>query len=112
METIKKNEEFQDIYSKGNKHFAYYFLLYIKKNDLNKKRFGVVVSKKTGNAVCRARLKRLFREIYRKEEDKLKDGFDYVFIAKRNAGQVWKTLKCQTLQKEVIKTLIKSGVKK
>jgi len=112
METIKKNEEFQNIYSKGNKHFAYYFLLYVKENKLETKRFGVVVSKKTGNAVCRVRLKRLFREIFRNEENNLKDGFDYVFIAKRNAGQVWKTLKCQTLHKDVVKTLKKSGVLK
>jgi ribonuclease P protein component len=112
METIKKNEEFQLIYKKGSKHFGYYFLLYIKKNEENHSRFGVVVSKKTGNAVCRVRLKRLFREIFRKDESKLKDGYDYVFIAKRNAGQVWKTLKCNELHKDVTKVFKRSGVLK
>lgn len=110
METIKKNEEFQYIYNKGKKCFGHYFLLYIKKNDLLNSRFGVVVSKKTGNAVCRVRLKRLFREIYRSEEEKLKEGYDYVFISKKNAGQVWKTLKCQELKKDVTRVLKKAGV--
>ncbi len=112
METIKKNEEFQVIYSQGNKHFAYYFLLYTKKNDFNKQRFGVVVSKKTGNAVCRVRLKRLFRELFRQNESKLKDGYDYVFIAKRNAGQNWKTLKLSDIEKDAKKAFKRSGALK
>ncbi len=112
METIKKNEEFQVIYSQGNKHFAYYFLLYTKKNDFNKQRFGVVVSKKTGNAVCRVRLKRLFRELFRQNQSKLKDGYDYVFIAKRNAGQNWKTLKLLDIEKDAKKVFKRSGALK
>ena len=112
METIKKNEEFQNMYSKGKKYFGYYFLLYIKKNHNLNSKFGVVVSKKTGNAVCRVRLKRLFREIYRKEEEKLDMSYDYVFIAKRSAGEVWKTLKCQELERDVVKVLKKAGVYK
>lgn len=112
METIKKNEEFQTIYNKGKKYFGYYFLLYVKKNQNLNSRFGVVVSKKTGNAVCRVRLKRLFREIYRKEEEKLDTSYDYIFIAKKSAGQVWKTLKCQELERDVIKVLKKAGVYK
>ena len=72
MEKIKKNSDFQLIYNKGDKFFGHYFLLYIKKNNINQNRFGVVVSKKVGHAVCRVRLKRLFREIYRENENDLK----------------------------------------
>lgn len=112
MEKIKKNEEFQKIYNKGQKYFGHYFLLYSQKNDLNKNRFGVVVSKKTGNAVCRVRLKRLFREIYRSEELNLKSSYDYVFIAKRTAGEKFKELKLQELKKDVLKSLKKAGLLK
>ena len=112
MEKIKKNEEFQKIYNKGQKIFGHYFLLYTTKNDLNKNRFGVVVSKKTGNAVCRVRLKRLFREIYRSEENNLKTSYDYVFIAKRTAGEKFKELKLQELKKDVLRSLKKAGLLK
>ena len=112
MEKIKKNEEFQLIYNKGQKYFGHYFLLYIKKNDQNKKRFGVVVSKKTGNAVCRVRLKRLFREIFRNEEEKFITSYDYIFIAKRTAGEKFKELKIQELKKDVLWIFKKAGLLK
>lgn len=112
MFKIKKNNEFQNIYKIGKKYFGYYILIYINKNNSNNKRLGVVVSKKTGNAVCRNRLKRLFREIYRNNEHKLKNGYDYVIIAKRRAGEEFKTLKCHKIEKDILKTLKKSGVLK
>lgn len=112
MEKIKKNEEFQKIYNKGQKNFGHYFLLYTIKNEFQKNRFGVVVSKKTGNAVCRVRLKRLFREIYRSEENNLKETYDYIFIAKRTAGEKFKELKLQELKKDVLKTFKKAGLLK
>ena len=41
-------------------------------NNLNEKRFGFVASKKTGNAVKRNRIKRLFREVVRINYNKFK----------------------------------------
>ena len=87
-------------------------MLYIKKNDQNKNRFGVVVSKKTGNAVCRVRLKRLFREIFRNEEEKFITSYDYIFIAKRTAGEKFKELKIQELKKDVLRIFKKAGLLK
>ena len=87
-------------------------MLYIKKNDQNKNRFGVVVSKKTGNAVCRVRLKRLFREIFRNEEEKFITSYDYIFIAKRTAGEKFRELKIQELKKDVLRIFKKAGLLK
>ena len=78
----------------------------------NKNRFGVVVSKKTGNAVCRVRLKRLFREIFRNEEEKFITSYDYIFIAKRTAGEKYKELKIQELKKDVLRIFKKAGLLK
>ena len=56
------------------------FSLYIAENDCGYSRFGVSVGKKSGNAVFRNRVKRLFREIFRKNQDQLPSGYDYLII--------------------------------
>lgn len=105
MNNLKKDREFQIIYNSGRKSFGYYSLIFFKKNEENLKRCGFVVSKKTGNAVCRNRLKRLFREYYRKFEDQLKDRYDIIFVAKRTAGEKVKTLKYQDMEKDLMKVM-------
>lgn len=105
MNNLKKNGEFQIIYNSGRKSFGYYSLIFFKKNDNNLKRCGFVVSKKTGNAVCRNRLKRLFREYYRQNEESLKDGYDIIFVAKKTAGEKYKELKFEDIRKDLDKVL-------
>lgn len=105
MNNLKKNGEFQIIYNSGRKSFGYYSLIFFKRNDDNLKRCGFVVSKKTGNAVCRNRLKRLFREYYRQKEEHIKDGYDIIFVAKKTAGEKYKELKFEDIRKDLDKVL-------
>lgn len=105
MNNLKKNGEFQIIYNSGRKSFGYYSLIFFKRNDDNLKRCGFVVSKKTGNAVCRNRLKRLFREYYRQKEEYIKDGYDIIFVAKKTAGEKYKELKFEDIRKDLDKAL-------
>lgn len=103
MLKLKTKTEFLKVYNQGEKYFGYFQLIYFKKNNLKKNRLGVVASKKTGNAVCRNKLKRLFRENFNKQENNLKQGYDIVFIAKKNAGEQFKTLKLSMVEKDSIK---------
>jgi ribonuclease P protein component len=48
------------------------------------KRLGITVTKKTGNAVFRNRMKRLIREFFRRNKDLFPAGYDVVVMAKKS----------------------------
>ena len=58
--------------------------LYVRRNDENH-RLGLVVSRKVGGAVVRNRVKRCFRETYRRLVEP-PAGYDLVVIARRSAA--------------------------
>lgn len=51
-------------------------------------RLGISVSKKIGNAVRRNRVKRILREIFRRNKSLLEPFLDYVFVAKKRAYEL------------------------
>lgn len=60
---IKKSEEIQSIFEKGERLRGKFFDLIFFKNHFSFGRFGVIVGKKCGGAVDRNYIKRIFREI-------------------------------------------------
>lgn len=59
--------------------------MYVRKNQLEKNRLGISVSKKVGNSVVRHHLTRLIREGYRLQEELFHIGYDMVVIARVNS---------------------------
>ncbi len=107
METIKKNEEFQYIYKNSLKISGKYFIAYIIKS--SEKKFGTVASKKVGNAVKRNRIKRIYREIIRKNEKFFKN-FKIIIIAKSFLGDIIKTTKYIELENDFLKVMKLKGI--
>jgi ribonuclease P protein component len=84
-ESLKKNSDFQLVYKKGTSFANRYLVMYVRKNQLEKNRLGISVSKKVGNSIVRHRLTRLIRESYRLNEELFQRGLDIVVIARVNA---------------------------
>ena len=85
VDSIKKNEEFREIYHSGKSYANKYLVMYVKKSDSETGRLGISVSKKVGNSVTRHRLARLIRESYRLNESKFHSGWDIVVVARQGA---------------------------
>ena len=87
-ESLKKNRDFQNVYKKGKSYANRYLVMYVLKNDTERNRLGISVSKKVGNSVIRHHLTRLIREGYRLQEDMFNSGLDIVVIARSTARNI------------------------
>lgn len=112
MNKLKKNKEFQHIYSKGKKFFGKYTLIFFTKNGLNINQYGFVASKKVGNAVCRNKARRFFKEYINQHKAILKTGYNIIFVSKKNFGDVFKTIKYEEMEQDIDKIIKTSNLYK
>lgn len=97
-ESLKKNSDFQKVYKTGKSYANKYLVMYVLKNELNRTRIGISVSKKVGNSVVRHRLTRLIRESFRLNEDIFLSDLDIIVIARNTAkGKNYKEINSAVL---------------
>ena len=105
---IKRRNDFKILFSNGkivyNKNLTFYFL----KNKLNINQLGIAVSKKSGNAVDRNRIKRLIRENYKIFEEKLSTGYNLLFSVNKKC-EIEK-VDFYVIKREMEKALKNSGI--
>ncbi|MGL4760070.1 MAG: ribonuclease P protein component [Sarcina sp.] len=89
IQSLRKNREFRLVYRRGESLSNKLLVLYIFKNRRNRdeknlpyNKVGISVSKKVGKSVVRSRVKRLILESYRLNCGSLKEGHDFIFIAR------------------------------
>jgi ribonuclease P protein component len=79
---IVRSSDYQRLYKKGRKIHSEKFVLFGEENGTSHHRLGITVSRKVGCAVVRNRIKRLFREIFRKSRGEIPNTLDIVVNAK------------------------------
>lgn len=84
---ISRGKEYKGIYNKGRRIPGKYIIVFTQANKLPHNRFGIVTSKKIGNAVIRNRAKRQIREVIRKNLNNLRPGYDVVVVARFNVKE-------------------------
>lgn len=84
-ERLIKTSDFAKVYRSGSSFSADSFVLKILPNGINLNRIGFSISSRSiKKAVCRNRVRRLFREVFRKNKKALKNGFDMTLIVRRS----------------------------
>ena len=96
-ERLLKRSDFVNLNQGSRRLHSKNFLIIIKKNDLGFSRLGITVTKRIGKAVRRNRIKRLVREFFRLNKDKLPKGYDILVIARADVS----TLKFQDIEREL-----------
>lgn len=81
---VKEHVDFTNIIQNGRYYRSKYFVIYMKKNDLDHYRFGISVGKKVGNAVIRNKVKRQMRMIIDNYKKNYQNDMDYIIIIKSN----------------------------
>jgi len=82
---ILKRYEFLHLSKSGKKIQNRYFIALFCPGKSEQSRLGITVTKKIGNAVTRNRIKRLCREYFRLNKQKIPAGWDINIIAKKEA---------------------------
>lgn len=98
-ERVTNRSDYKAIYNKGVWSSSQHFTSVICSNEQGIKRLGITVTKKTGNAVKRNRIKRLIREFFRLNKDLFPAGHDVVVMAKRNMPPLTYQEACRELTK-------------
>ncbi len=103
-ERLAKRPEFERVMARGRKRrIETICTLFTLPNDLNRRRLGIIASKKVGNAVVRNRAKRKIREAFRRLKHRVQPGTDLVIIS----GKDLVSLPASLLEKKIAKTLLK-----
>jgi ribonuclease P protein component len=89
---LSRSAEFERVYrqgrSKGNRFLVLYAFARSSEGEADGPRLGLSVSRRVGGAVDRNRVKRVLREAFWLEAERLPAGYDYVVVARPDAREL------------------------
>ncbi len=99
---LRHRSEFKNCYDNGKRLFSASFVIFALKQaePVTHWRLGMAVSKKTGCAVWRNRVRRLVRECFRLAQHQVVSGFDLVIVPKRGLNP--RSLDLAKVQEELL----------
>ena len=84
---IRRSSEYERTRLEGKRYHSAHFVVIVNPGrDFS--RLGLTVSRKVGNAVCRNRIKRQLRDLFRNNYKRFSTILDISIIAKRQAGSL------------------------
>ena len=98
---LLKKVDINRIYRKGLRIGGQLIRLIIMKNELEYSRLGISIPRKLCNAVKRNRWKRLLREAFRLNRDKIRSGYDIIAIPLTEPNGI----KMQNVESELVKLI-------
>ena len=105
---LKKNYEFRYVLSKGTYYSGKNIEAFIKKSNKNYNLLGIAIGTKITNAVNINKIKRLIRENYRLNEQKILNGYSIVFLWKKKSDIENATF--NNIKKDMLKIFDKAGI--
>ncbi|HHW14667.1 MAG TPA: ribonuclease P protein component [Firmicutes bacterium] len=87
MKRLRKREEFAAVYQTGRRVADRYLVVYARENGRSESRVGFAVGRRVGKAVVRNLVRRRLKEALRVQADELPGGWDWVLVARGEAGQ-------------------------
>ncbi|MDP3804586.1 MAG: ribonuclease P protein component [Candidatus Omnitrophota bacterium] len=95
-ERLIKTKDFRKVYKDGRSYKAGFVVLRLLPNAASTNRIGFSISAKSiKRALRRNRIKRLFREVYRRNKKILKKGFDIVFVVRKDTKKNFSYIEAQ-----------------
>jgi len=92
-ERLRRKADFDRVFKKGKSIVDPFFVVLYVKNGLPFSRIGVSIKRKFGKANLRNRLRRLVKEVYRTNKSAFPNGYDILFIARKDLSDLFKKSK-------------------
>ncbi len=108
--SLRKNKDFLKMYRSGNFYVGKIMVIYVKKNNSDYNKLGITTVRNYGKSVERNRMRRLIKESYRLNEDRISLGWDIVFSVRKRDSESMPSYK--ETERELKYLLKKTGLMK